>query len=273
MNTNREWFRIDRKKRTFEKYYASEFMKALFRQIDPILENFSFIYTPQQLEQRFAQVEQGPIREVFFDLYRRVGVEFMMDQAKKFKGEADGLKTKDIDIPEPTTAMMDPEAFVYLWTTEVNSWVLQNVGDRIVTITETTRKRGIQIVRNITKQAIDEGLSLDDTMRLLERQIPVEWRKERWRAETIARTEVLSASNEGSFRGARATGLPLVKTWLARLDGRERPDHRFANGQQVELNQPFNVGGQELTKPGDLKGSPENVINCRCVMTFEVKRQ
>lgn len=273
MNQNREWFRIDRKKQVFDRYYASEFMKALFEQIDPVLRNFSFIFTPKQLEERFInEIKSEPIRKVFFDLYRRVGVEFMLDQAKKFKGELSDLKTKNIDIPEPQSAMQDPEMFTYLWTTEVNSWVLQNVGDRIVTITETSRKRAVQIVRNITQQAIDEGLSIDDTMRLLERQIPIEWRKERWRAETIARTEVLTASNEGSFRGARATGLPLVKTWLARLDGRERPAHRFANGQTVDFEQPFIVDGEQMEKPGDLRASAGNTINCRCVTTYSVKR-
>lgn len=272
MKPNREWIRVDRKKRNFERYYEGEFYKALFAQIEPILENIQFIQTPQELEQRFKQIKADPIRKVFLDLYTRVGLDFMKDVAYQLKGEESELQTKEIDIPTPQSMVQDPEAFTFLWTTEVNNWVYLNVGDRIVSITDTSIKEAIRITRNITAQAIEQGLSIEDTMRLLEREIPVEWRKQRFRARTIARTEVLTASNEGSFRGARATGLPLQKVWLARLDGRERDAHRIANGQSVDLLDPFIVDGEPMAKPGDIRASAGNVINCRCVMTYEVKR-
>ena len=51
---------------------------------------------------------------------------------------------------------------------------------------------------------------------------------------------------------------------MTTIDGRERSSHRIADGQTVDADEPFIVGGEEMDSPHDLNGSPENVINCRC---------
>lgn len=95
---------------------------------------------------------------------------------------------------------------------------------------------------------------------------------ENWinRAKVIAQTE----SNRHYNSGALAHGLRLErdgrrdlrKVWNTRMDGRERPWHHDANGQEQPLVQPFLVGGEELLFPCDPRGAPFNVINCRCVL-------
>ncbi len=52
-------------------------------------------------------------------------------------------------------------------------------------------------------------------------------------------------------------------------------NHKAANGQRVKRREKFAIkrkkGGVELLDfPGDPKGSPGNIINCRCVMVFEI---
>lgn len=91
----------------------------------------------------------------------------------------------------------------------------------------------------------------------------------RSRAETIARTEVISASNAGALAGARAIPeiAPATKIWLATGDARTRPSHREADGQVVPLDEPFDVGGYPLDYPG-ADGPAEEVVNCRCTVTF-----
>lgn len=91
-----------------------------------------------------------------------------------------------------------------------------------------------------------------------------------WRSWNIARTETLSALNYGGEIGAMQTGYPYKKTWLTAIDGRERGEHRIANGQTVESYQNFYVGGEMLRFPGDPNASPENRVNCRCVVTREI---
>lgn len=41
--------------------------------------------------------------------------------------------------------------------------------------------------------------------------------------------------------------------------------HVEADGQVVDVEQPFIVAGEELMFPRDPSGSPENTINCRCI--------
>lgn len=60
--------------------------------------------------------------------------------------------------------------------------------------------------------------------------------------------------------------LPITKTWFSAGDERVRQDHVLADGQVVDMSEPFIVGGQSLRWPGDsgLGATPGNIINCRC---------
>jgi len=89
------------------------------------------------------------------------------------------------------------------------------------------------------------------------------------RAETIARTETLRAYSIAQAASLRqiADYVPnLKKQWLATLDDRVRPAHRQAHGQIRDWDEPFAVDEEELMYPRDPGGSPENTINCRCVV-------
>jgi hypothetical protein len=66
----------------------------------------------------------------------------------------------------------------------------------------------------------------------------------------------------------RETGLVLNKQWVAATDERTRIDHTSADGQIVGPDEMFEIGGESMAFPGDPNASPENVINCRCVLNF-----
>ena len=93
------------------------------------------------------------------------------------------------------------------------------------------------------------------------------------RAQRRARSVTVSSFNQEALDRARANaeenGTRLVKTWLATADARTREDHEDADGQQVGLDEPFIVGGEELAYPGDPDGSDEQTINCRCTFITE----
>ena len=86
----------------------------------------------------------------------------------------------------------------------------------------------------------------------------------RGRALTIARTEAAAAFNAGQQDAMERTGLKM-KRWVCSGLPNVRPAHRAADGQEVPVDEPFEVDGEELDYPGDETGSPENVINCRCI--------
>lgn len=90
------------------------------------------------------------------------------------------------------------------------------------------------------------------------------------RARTVARTEVISASNAGSLAMIETVGFTGTKSWMATEDARTRPTHHIADGQTVPIPQPFNVGGSDLMFPGDPTGPPEECINCRCTLTYDL---
>jgi len=77
-------------------------------------------------------------------------------------------------------------------------------------------------------------------------------------ARRIARTETLRCLNQGRYLVGQQVrdefGLQLTKTWHAATDERTREDHNAANGQTVDFEEPFIVGGEEMQYPLDPNG-------------------
>jgi uncharacterized protein with gpF-like domain len=93
---------------------------------------------------------------------------------------------------------------------------------------------------------------------------------ERASAIRTARTAVTSAQNGGrqdTMNAARAMGIKLPKRWVAVKDSRTRDIHGKADGQTVDSDKPFIVGGEKMMFPGDTSSaSGWNLYNCRCGM-------
>lgn len=113
------------------------------------------------------------------------------------------------------------------------------------------------------RERIDRVLSLTATPR---------WRN---RAQVIAQTESNRAWNAGVYNSALyyepATGPGWIKIWVSRMDGRERPSHRAADGDTIPLRDFFQVGtpAVPMRYPGDPFAPAEEVINCRCSLDLK----
>jgi SPP1 gp7 family putative phage head morphogenesis protein len=88
---------------------------------------------------------------------------------------------------------------------------------------------------------------------------------EKYRAARIARTESGIAGNAGINEGFHQAGVK-TKRWLASRDEKVRDTHNIADGQEVAVSDPFDVGGFLLNHPGDPSGPAGEIINCRCTM-------
>lgn len=150
--------------------------------------------------------------------------------------------------------------FVSRYLAEVTNRLVK-VPDEVYDLVAGQISQGVNLGEGIPKLAarVDTVLSTTD--------------QERWpnRAVVVARTETIGALNAGRFDAFKAfaeeTGEDdLQRMWLATEDSRTRPTHRAAEGQRVELDQPFNVGGYDLRFPGDPSGPPQEVIQCRCTV-------
>lgn len=90
----------------------------------------------------------------------------------------------------------------------------------------------------------------------------------------IARTEGHRITNEATYNAqveAKNKGAQIMKQWDSTLDGKTRPNHRFLDGQLVEVDKPFkNADGDEAMYPGDFGIASED-INCRCCILQRAK--
>jgi HK97 family phage portal protein len=86
------------------------------------------------------------------------------------------------------------------------------------------------------------------------------------RARRIARTETAMVENWGQLEGYKQTEFVDKKGWMCSFVPESREDHKNTDGQEVPIDDAFDVGGEKLDYPGDRShgAGPGNVINCLC---------
>ena len=139
----------------------------------------------------------------------------------------------------------------------VQLWMGQHLDKSTLIVEETTRED----IRGILAEAEAEGASIDE----MTRRIKGYYDNIDYRAERVARTETVSASNHGAFESYHQAGV-REKEWWAALDERTRERHLAAHGEVVPIEAPFVATGEEMMYPGDDAGSAGNVINCQCTV-------
>jgi hypothetical protein len=145
----------------------------------------------------------------------------------------------------------------------IADWVHVFGGHQITLVTNTT----MNDINQIVADARVAGLGERDTARLIHEVAPI---KSASRAQTIARTEAHRSSQAISLEVANKTEIPMVKIWLSDRSASAREAHLDIDGQRRSLSQEFDVDGEKLEYPGDPAGSAGNVINCRCVIGYDV---
>lgn len=102
----------------------------------------------------------------------------------------------------------------------------------------------------------------------------------KYRAETIARTEALSAVHaaiHNAYTQAVESGSldrnVVEEEWITAHDERRRASHGFMHGQIRPMGEPFLSGdGNLLRYPGDIDAPASDRVNCRCVKTYRIKK-
>ena len=132
---------------------------------------------------------------------------------------------------------------------------------------ETTRKQ----VNQVLKAEFAKGSSVTQIGQAISRKFS---EISAGRADTIARTEVLSAFSEAEQIKINETekqfsDQKVMKMWITMLDERVRDgqaDHRDLHGEEIEGSKSFNDGLSKLDYPRDRKGAAGSIINCRCTL-------
>lgn len=176
-----------------------------------------------------------------------------------------------IDAAKASGRSLETKGLVADILSAASSWVKGYAAERVAQIAETTRR--------IIRRVIDRGQGLLDAAptppRALAWQIEEATAGEigKRRAIRIARTETHVATERGNFEAtremARTLGDAYVKRWASVHDARTRPDHVKADGQTVDIDGYFIVGGERMLFCGDPSASPKQTVNCRCVTLYE----
>ena len=128
-------------------------------------------------------------------------------------------------------------------------------------------------IDRIIQQGRSQDLTLPEIARNVQRLLGPSIRA---RANLIARTETHNAASFANHRYyeevADELEIKMKKRWVAVSDARTRSFHADANGQTVDMDDDFQVGGANMSYPGDPRGGARNVINCRCVVVYADER-
>jgi len=114
------------------------------------------------------------------------------------------------------------------------------------------------------KLIIRNGILNGKGIRPITKQLRDVYNGSKWRLSTIARTEVMRASNYGRYYSWNKSGVVKYKQWLTAYDDRVCPECDSMNGEVTPIGQSFSSG--ELMPPLH--------PNCRCTAipyTKEVK--
>lgn len=187
----------------------------------------------------------------------------MVDIAERYQGIAIRLALNEVRIGEKS----DWES---LWRYLVMVWVRDFGASRAREAASTTRDDMQAIIEAALAPDVEFNPSAVATNLLKAKGLS------KFRADTIARTEVhnamMYASHEGASAQARDAGVTLRKRWVPVLDERTRVNHAFmASVEPIPMDEDFIVGGERMARPGDPRASAGNVIRCRCVLAYEVE--
>lgn len=217
------------------------------------------IFTEALRQQAKPVVPLLPMQEAYIRFYQTVFV----DSATK---EFDRIRQDNRE-----KSFLPDNFFVSTWLEYIKNWVIQNLGQLIFDVTDTSQKK----VNEIVAQGIEEGLNPRQIEDSLLEQIP-----DLKRARAIARTESTRAYNEGKMKSAidwaNQTGTQLYKLWIHGGAREPRIQHIQAQNKPIRFDLPFvfiSNGVQVLMdKPGDLNGGPAQTINCSCVVIYVSER-
>ena len=146
-------------------------------------------------------------------------------------------------------------------------------GEKITSITNTTKERLVSIMRELLDEADTEGWGVDKiTSNLYKRTKQNLIGNGYARARAIAQTEIISASNQASEFAAQSTGYEYRKFWSTSGLTNIRPTHieaeQFSN--QKDGLKPDETFPNGLLYPGDPSGDASETINCRCTILHEI---
>jgi len=257
------WNEIQARRLPFYKRFTKKGYVALTRQLAPLFEALkrvtdldSFIDSIDHL------ITTEAIYSYYIDMFTHVGAAFSKFTKRDFKSSIIGIRKKDLEND--------------IWMESMEDYVRTDIAERIVLVTDQTKKVTKTLVKRYVDQGLTNGMGIGEITKLIKKNLTKEGVNiKTWRAKRIATTEVGAAANYGIHKTAESTGLLLAKVWLLAPPGLAKVKERHSlltdlAKQRPRMDQDFIVDGTPMMYPQDPKGGAQNVINCRCGYAHEV---
>ncbi len=188
----------------------------------------------------------------------------LSDSVNKYNWKKEISIFIDVALPLHTKTIVDAgkDAATRIGSVfDVNEEVRAYISEKTMTfageVNETTKDR----LRETLSQGIEEGETMEDLKKRVEHTFDV---RKGAAARAVARTETAGSVNGGWLQAYKQSKVIEKKEWYhAGSSLNDRPEHIAMSGEVVKLDERFSNG---LMFPGDPNASPDETVNCKCIV-------
>lgn len=240
------------KVRSLTKEYHKEARKVLYKITLPVIDLLDRIPI-NEIKYRIPDLLKPDDMDKYISgLWSKVGGRFASDMVKMVQ------RVKGLDDPQ-----------LDMWEQAFRAYMYERSMKKAKKILTTSAEILNLVIDSVVAEGLSEGQSIGVISGALKDSFLGKMRTiQNYEAERIARTEVIGASNKGSYDGALSTGLNMQKGWsTSGLQG-IRPTHLlYESFGWVSMEKEYAAG---LRHPGDPLGEAGEIINCRCTIIYNV---
>jgi len=243
----------DRLKRSLIKYFWKHGKRVLTEIQQPVVELADKIDS-RDLKQRIATLlRPDAVERYIIDTWVQSGSISAMDMIR----QVERLSKKQGEQ-------------LSFWEDKYKTYIRQRSAAKVGAIMDTQDRAINEVIDGVLNQAATEGWGADKTGRILRSEIESQMATiNNYQAERIARTEVGSAYNTGSFDAMKEMEVAASKFWLTSgLPGIRATHLEYEALGDVDIDYEYAEG---LMYPQDPNGSPEEIINCRCTPIYNIE--
>lgn len=204
-------------------------------------------------------------------IYRRLYTRLTLSEAKLSYSELPSIKKKDfIDVLAGLLTVDTNDVPIGIWRRLLNDFLTVRIAGRIQEVNNTSRNR----IAFLIQKGIDEGLGGREVARTIRQDRGFN----RNRSLAIARTETVTAMNQGKYLAAFSSPYVMEKKWSPVVDARTRLSHAaMKDVDWKDLTQWFWLANdkgmlEQAQYPGDNSLGASNVVNCRCALLTRAKK-
>ena len=200
----------------------------------------------------YFNIKEEQIKAMFEEIYKTIG----LDYGNKVNNSLEKITKTNVFFNEELLK-------------KILLFLSNNGGEKITSVKNTLIETIVQSI----KDKLEENATVIDLQNAIYFVVTRSQTYFKWQALRIARTETTAASGLAAIESARQSNLVLQKKWIAVKDDRTRHDHTILNEKMVDLDEKFvAASGAKISYPGDLEAPANEVINCRCTISFVPKR-